>query len=155
MLNLNRVETSDSPDTAGSVEWQGVSYKTILEPAQSGGAMSIVDSVSPVGSGPPLHVHHAEDEAFVLLSGACRVLIGGQETIAKSGESVFVPRGTPHTFKVIGNEPCRHLIILTPGGFEGFFTEMARGQFQIPEDMPAIEQSAMRHNLTFTGPPLE
>jgi hypothetical protein len=46
-------------------------------------------------------------------------------------------------------------VILTPGGFEGFFAEMAAGQFRMPEDMAAIEESARRHHLRFTGPPLE
>ena len=71
-----------------------------------------------------------------------------------AGETVFVPRGVEHTYRVIGDKPCRHLVILTPGGFEGFFYDMARQQCRIPEDMAAIEQSAARFNLRFTGPPL-
>ncbi|MFW8595031.1 cupin domain-containing protein [Cribrihabitans neustonicus] len=136
-------------------EWLGVRYKTILSPDQTGGAMSIVDSWSPAGSGPPRHIHEREDETFVMLTGTCKVWIAGQETIAGPGESAFIPRGTEHTFKVVGTEPSRHLVILTPGGFEGFFAEMAAGQFRIPEDMAAIEESARRHGLSLTGPPLE
>lgn len=138
-----------------AIEWLGVRYKTILSPAQTGGAMSIVDSWSPVGSGPPRHVHEKEDETFVMISGTSKAWIDGEELIAGPGESVFIPRGTNHTFKVIGDEPSRHLVILTPGGFEGFFADMAAGQFRIPDDMPAIEESARRHHLSFTGPPLE
>ena len=114
-----------------AIEWLGVRYKTILSSGQTNGAMSIVDSWSPAGSGPPRHIHANEDETFVMLSGI------------------------NHTFKVTGNEPSRHLVILTPGGFEGFFADMAESQFRIPEDMPAVEKSAKRHHLTFTGPPLE
>ena len=44
--------------------------------------------------------------------------------------------------------------ILTPGGFEGFFYEMAEGRFTIPDDMAAITDIAARYHLTFTGPPL-
>ncbi len=138
-----------------AIQWNGTLYKTILAPEDSGGAMSIVDSLSPVNSGPPRHVHHNEDEIFVMLSGTCKVWVEGVETIVHPGESLFVPRGREHTFKVIGDVPSRHLVILTPGGFEGFFTEMAQGQYQIPADMPAIQASASRHNLSFTGPPLE
>lgn len=138
-----------------AIEWLGVRYKTILSSAQTNGAMSIVDSWSPPGSGPPRHIHAKEDETFVMLSGICKVWIEGKETTAVPGESVFIPRGTNHTFKVISDEPSRHLVILTPGGFEGFFADMAEGQFLIPDDMPAIEESAGRHHLTFTGPPLE
>jgi hypothetical protein len=70
------------------------------------------------------------------------------------GQAVFVPRGREHTFRVAGDTPCGHLVILTPGGFEGFFADMARGGFRIPEDMEQIGASAARHNLRFTGPPL-
>ncbi|WP_292062083.1 cupin domain-containing protein [Marivita sp. XM-24bin2] len=138
-----------------SIEWLGVYYKTILSPEESGGTMSIVDSISPIGSGPPRHIHHNEDETFVILTGACRVWLEGEEIELVAGQSAFIPRGKEHTFKVIGDEPSRHLVILTPGGFEGFFAEMAAGQFAIPDDMPAIIEAAERHNLTFTGPPLD
>lgn len=138
-----------------AIEWLGVKYKTILTTEQSGGAMSIVDSWSPAGSGPPRHIHAGEDETFVVITGTCKVWIAGEERLAGPGESVFIPRGIEHTFKVVGDEPSRHLVILTPGGFEGFFADMAAGQCRIPEDMPAIEESARRHNLTFTGPPLD
>lgn len=140
---------------AESIEWLGVSYKTILGPDDTGGSMSIVDSLVPAGSGPPRHIHHNEDETFVMLSGTCKVWIEGKVTMASPGESIFIPRGTEHTFKVVGDEPSRHLVILTPGGFEGFFADMAAGQFKIPEDMPSIEESAKRHHMSLTGPPLE
>ena len=39
----------------GVHEWLGVRYKTILSPSESGGAMSIVDSESPAGSGHRAH----------------------------------------------------------------------------------------------------
>jgi quercetin dioxygenase-like cupin family protein len=145
----------DIDPKTGQIEWLGVTYKTILSPEDSGGAMSIVDSTSPVNSGPPRHVHHAEDETFVILTGAVRLWLEGKERVLNAGESAFIPRGNEHTFKAIGNEPCRHLVILTPGGFEGFFADMAAGQFAIPQDMPAIVESGERHHMTFTGPPLD
>jgi len=145
----------DLTQSDGAIEWLGVTYKTILDREQTGGAMSIVDSLSPVGSGPPRHIHQHEDETFVMITGTCKIWIEGKERLAGPGESVFIPRGKEHTFKVVGDQPSRHLVILTPGGFESFFAEMAAGQFQIPADMAAIEESARRHNLTFTGPPLD
>ena len=138
----------------GVIEWLGVRYRTILSSAETAGAMSIVDSLGPPGSGPPRHVHAREDETFILISGSCEFWLDGQAFSKGAGATVFIPRGHQHTFRVIGTEPCRHLVILTPGGFEGFFTEMAAGQFRIPEDMERIEESAVRHGLRFTGPPL-
>ena len=144
----------NDPSLATGIAWLGTTYRSLLGPDQSSGTISIVDIVSRAGSGPPRHIHHAEDETFVLLSGECIFWLAGETRSAGAGDSVFVPKGVEHTFRVISNHPCRHLIILTPGGFEGFFSDMARGGFRIPEDMAAIEESAARHNLTFTGPPL-
>ena len=137
----------------GVIEWLGFRYKTTLTAAETGGAMSIVDNLNPAGSGPPRHVHEREDETFVILTGECEFWLEGQTLLKRAGESVFVPRGREHTFRVVGGQPSRHLIILTPGGFENFFAEMAEGGFRIPEDMEQIGASAARHGLRFTGPP--
>lgn len=139
----------------GVLEWLGVRYKTILPAAETGGALSIVDSLSPVGSGPPRHVHEREDETFVLLNGQCELWIEEQTFTRGPGETAIIPRGCEHTFRVVGAESCRHLLILTPGGFEGFFADRARGGFCISEDTEQINASAARHNLRSTGPPLE
>jgi len=141
--------------TGPTLEWLGVTYRTILSTADTGGAMSIVDSESPPGSGPPRHIHHAEDEAFFVMSGEIELFLAGKRFRRGPGETAFIPRGTEHTFRVVSDVPCRHLIILTPGGFEGFFADMAQGGFKIPDDMGPITESAERHHLTFTGPPLE
>jgi quercetin dioxygenase-like cupin family protein len=138
----------------GVHEWLGVRYKAILTPAGTGGAMSIVDSVGPAGSGPPRHIHEREDETFVVLTGACEFWLEGQSFTKEAGEAIFIPRGREHTFRVTDAGPSRHLVILTPGGFEGFFAEMAQGGFRIPEDMEQVGASAARHSLRFTGPPI-
>ncbi|MEX0407734.1 cupin domain-containing protein [Aquibium sp. LZ166] len=139
---------------AGAVEWQGVYYMTLLGPDRTGGQMSVLETVSPPNSGPPRHVHHDADETFVLLTGDVEFWLDGETFTRGPGQAVFVPRGREHTFRVVGGAPSRSIVILTPGGFEGFFREMALGRFRIPEDMPAVMESAARFQLTFTGPPL-
>ncbi|HEY8595314.1 MAG TPA: cupin domain-containing protein [Devosiaceae bacterium] len=136
------------------LDWMGFTYQTILKTEATGGAMSIVDSTVPPGEGPPRHVHQAEDETFVILTGRCRFWVGGETFERGVGETAFVSRGTEHTFMVVGDEPCRHLVILTPGGFEGFFAAMAANRYAIPADMPEINEVAARFHLTFTGSPL-
>lgn len=54
----------------------------------------------------------------------------------------------------MGDLPCRHLVILTPGGFEGFFADMARDALKIPQDMDRVIEVARTYALEFTGPPL-
>lgn len=144
-------DLSQSPDT---IEWAGVTFRTILDTTATAGCMSIVEIVAPPQFSPPRHVQHGEDETFVVLSGEIEVWLEGALRIVGPGQSAFVPRGREHSFRVLGNRPCRHLVILTPGGFEGFFADMAAGQFRIPEDMPEILESGARHQMDFTGPPL-
>lgn len=129
-----------------TVNWNGSSYRTLLTTEETNGAMSIVDSTTPADEGPPRHVHANEDEVFIGVTGETRRLGPSQ--------SGFIPRGKEHTFRVCSDTPSRHLVILTPGGFEGFFYEAADGALRFPEDMPAIIETAARHHLTFTGPPL-
>ena len=138
----------------GAVEWLGVGFKTILDTRDTGGAMAIVDTVAPAGWGPPRHVHRAEDESFVVLTGEIEFWLEGETFARGPGETAFIPRGREHAFRVLGDVPSRHLVILTPGGFESFFQEMAEGGCRIPEDMEAVNAAAARHNLAFTGPPL-
>ena len=137
-----------------TVEWQGTTYRIAMRAEDTGGAMAMVESLTPPGEGPPRHIHHAEDEAFIVLSGELEFWLEGRTIFAGTGQAVFVPRGAEHTFRNCGALPCRHLVILTPGGFEGFFEEMAAGRFRVPEDMPAVIEAGARHNLTITGPPL-
>jgi len=137
-----------------AVEWGGAQYRTLLGGEASGGTLSVLDTVSPPGSGPPRHVHADADETFVLLSGDCEFWLEGERFYRGPGEAAFVPRGRDHTFRVVGDAPCRHLLILTPGGFEAFFAVMAAKKYAIPEDMERIAEIAARFRLTFTGPPL-
>jgi mannose-6-phosphate isomerase-like protein (cupin superfamily) len=60
----------------------------------------------------PLHVHHADDEAWHVVSGALRFRLEDREVIAGAGSTVLVPAGVPHTFGNAGPEPSRFIIIL-------------------------------------------
>lgn len=136
------------------LDWQGVKYRTILATDATGCAISITHSVSPAGSGPPRHIHHGEDETFYIRTGHCDFWLEGKVFHKGPGETMFVPRGQSHTFLVPDGAPCDHLTIMTPGGFEGFFADMAAGQFRIPEDMANVVAAAGRYGMSFTGPPL-
>jgi mannose-6-phosphate isomerase-like protein (cupin superfamily) len=60
----------------------------------------------------PLHVHHADDEAWHVVSGALRFRFGDQRLIAAAGATVLVPAGTAHAFGNAGPGPSRFIIIL-------------------------------------------
>jgi mannose-6-phosphate isomerase-like protein (cupin superfamily) len=61
----------------------------------------------------PLHLHHRDDEAWYVLEGTLRVQMGDEVVEAAAGSSVFVPRGTPHTYWNAGSGPLRYLLVMT------------------------------------------
>jgi mannose-6-phosphate isomerase-like protein (cupin superfamily) len=61
----------------------------------------------------PLHLHHADDEAWYVLEGSLRVRVGDDEIEARTGSGVFVPRGTPHTYWNPKPERLRYLLVMT------------------------------------------
>ena len=67
----------------------------------------------PVSEYAPLHVHHADDEAWHVISGGLRFRFAGdQEVVARAGSTVLVPAGVAHTFGSAGTGPSRYIIIL-------------------------------------------
>ena len=66
------------------------------------------------GTGPPLHVHHHDDEAWHVLEGTLNFRLGsGERRIeVQAGGTVFVPAGVPHTWEAPPD--ARYLLVLTP-----------------------------------------
>ena len=156
-------DTSNSPNTGTmlmrgrtpySVEWLGTTYRILLTAPQTNNSVGIFESVDQPGYGPPRHIHNREDETFHIQAGQVEFWVNGQTSIFDTGSVVFVPRGTEHTFRVVGDQPARMLTVMTPGGFEGFFAEVAEKRCRVPEDMETLVEIGERYNLTFTGPPL-
>ncbi len=52
-------------------------------------------------------------------------LLGDQVVYAEVGDLAFKPRDQWHTFWNPDERPCRILEIISPGGFEGFFDQLA------------------------------
>jgi mannose-6-phosphate isomerase-like protein (cupin superfamily) len=61
-----------------------------------------------------LHLHRSDDEAWVVLEGRLGFRVGDSECEVGGGESLLVPRGTPHTYWNALREPTRYLLVMTP-----------------------------------------
>lgn len=62
----------------------------------------------------PLHVHHAGDEAFIVLDGRLEVQDGPTRHLLESGQLHVVKAGAAHTFATVGDEGARVLCVMTP-----------------------------------------
>src|SRR6476661_6080622 len=95
---------------------------TILVSAEeTGGAMSMIETLSPPGSGPTYHSHSREDETFYVVSGTAEIRLEKRIFQCEAGEHVFGPRNVFHTYRNVGQDPLKLVIVYSPGGFEQSF----------------------------------
>lgn len=113
----------------------------------TGGQFSVLETRTPKGGGPPRHLHEREDESFYVLEGEFEITIGDESTTAKPGTFVFAPRGVPHGY-VATEGPGRHLTLVTPAGFEGFFGDVAEAAIA---GSTAVDAVAKRYGVTILG----
>src|SRR6476659_7273341 len=108
---------------AGILGAMGVRF--MINGEDSGGGFSLVEHpIPPRVLGAPLHRHSREDEYSYILEGRMGALLGDHGVVAEVGDLVHKPRDQCHTFWNAGDEPCRILEIIAPGGFERFFAEL-------------------------------
>lgn len=130
----------------------GVHVQVLVPAAVTGDRFSLFEETTPAGEGPPLHVHQHEEEFFRVLAGRYRFRVGQDDLDLGPGDTLVVPRGTPHTFFNPGRTAGRLAMGFVPGGAEGFFERVAAAGLTVPRDMHEIADLAERHGLTFLEP---
>ena len=105
----------------------GAAVITIKVPSeQTAGQFAVVEYDVPAGfAGPPMHVHPSFDEVFHVTSGELHFRVGEEVLRGAPGTIVYVPGEQPHTFSNPSHQRATMVFIVSPGGFEHFFREMA------------------------------
>ncbi len=66
--------------------------------------LELKGSLPPHRDGPPLHVHHDEDEGGRVLSGTLSAVVDGRKIEVRAGEAASFPRGSAHRWWNDGSE---------------------------------------------------
>ena len=107
----------------------------------------MLEEVDPVDT--PLHAHQNEDELWYVLEGEHVIQVGDDEFAVGPGDVVFAPRGVTHAQRRVVERTGRHLVLFYPGGFEGFFRDLAQAETS-GADMPAAYAAASKkYGLTW------
>ena len=152
-----------TPAGGGTVVWSmGNRFTFKLRAGESAHALGLLEVVAPVGSAPPLHVHHREAEVFVLLEGSMLYQAGDAMYELTPGSSIYLPVGVRHGFRVTGPSPARFLALTLPGGIEDLYEEIGRpaGGPGLPEPPTQEEIAAWlavntKYGLEVVGPPIQ
>src|SRR5262245_12352285 len=103
--------------------WKDGRISVKVSGAETNGALAQVETDDPLGTAPPLHIHHNEEETFYVLDGELSVFVDGEELALRAGDFAIVPRGVPHAY-LVRSEQARMLVTFSPAGFEQAFTEL-------------------------------
>lgn len=103
----------------------GLRFKVLASGEQTNGTYACLESIALKGLGSPLHIHHREDEYFLILEGTVHVVFGDRTLDLRAGETIMMPRGIPHAWVNRSDMPLHKLVVFTPAGFEQLCIAMA------------------------------
>ncbi len=120
----------------------------------TGGAFDyFVVQVAPKG-GPPLHVHHLQEETIHVLKGQFKVRIGDEIFYLEEGGFAYLPSQVPHAFLNLTDEPGEIIVVYTPGGGHRFYEELGPASRNGQPDRQVIAAIFTKYDMTLLGPPL-
>ena len=153
MDTLNPVGFLRERGTAPAYWSTGILWLVLADAQATGGHYTVLEQLCPKGPLAPMHVHHAQDEAFYVLEGAARFHLGNQHHDAGPGDLVSIPRGMPHGFDSF-SDGLRVLNWYTPAGFERLIVETghpATAWTLPPPDLPAPDGAQIQRIMAEIG----
>lgn len=129
------------------------SAEVLASAEQTGGELTVLRTQQePPGFGPPLHRHRDAAEAFYVLAGTYLMYAEDDQWECPPGSFVHVPRGMPHTFKVVSEEPGTKLNLFTPAAMERFFRGLAEAEAAGTATPELLDRIAEHADMEVLGP---
>ncbi|MBO0830373.1 MAG: cupin domain-containing protein [Actinobacteria bacterium] len=116
------------------------------------GAFAVIEHPFPPGAIAPPHMHRAEDEYSIVVEGEMGFRSGDREVVLGAGGYISKPRGQMHSMWNAGRTPARIIELITPGGFERYFRELADLVTDGSLDPGAAADLARKYDVTFGHP---
>lgn len=118
----------------------------------TGGQLSVFEYTGLGKVGPMLHIHFEQDEIFMVMEGEYRFVVGEETHVLKAGQTIFLPRGIPHTWIQLSDRGKMIYFLQPAGKMEEFFSYMNKlKERPSPEEMDRIHAE---HQMKVVGPPL-
>jgi len=158
---MNISATIDTPDHEQAQAWWFLDTLVFEHRCAAGMETVVLEMTLPVGSSPPLHVHDELDDTWYILDGELIIRCGDETDIVGPGHWVSMPRGVPHTFRVVGDRPARLLLVHDNASFRDLVRDLAvPAQAHVVPTAPVfpamdeLVRIATSHDLRPIGPPL-
>ncbi len=151
----------DGPGSEQARAWWFLDLLVIEHRCAPGMETVVLEMTLPVGSSAPLHVHDNLDDTWYILDGEMVVRCGDETSTVGAGYWVSMPRGVPHTFRVVGDREARILLVHDNASFRDLIRELGvtATAHVVPVEpifpsMDELARVAKSHDLTPIGPPM-
>jgi mannose-6-phosphate isomerase-like protein (cupin superfamily) len=118
------------------------------------GDCCVFDTIRTAKGGPPLHVHHDQDEWFYVREGEFLFQVGHERFHLKPGDSLFGPRMVAHAFTSLTDRSALIVAFQPAGGMEQLFSEVSRLSRARGPTLDDWKTLSRAHNVDIVGPPL-
>jgi mannose-6-phosphate isomerase-like protein (cupin superfamily) len=109
--------------------------------------------VAPHG-GPPLHVHHKQEETIHVLKGRYKIRIGDEIFFCEEGGFAYLPSRVPHAFLNLTDQQGEIVVVYAPGGGHKFYQELGPISRSANPDRGVIAALFEKYDMALLGPPL-
>jgi catechol 2,3-dioxygenase-like lactoylglutathione lyase family enzyme/mannose-6-phosphate isomerase-like protein (cupin superfamily) len=161
---VRATERKLATEPATSRAWWFLGTLAVLRnPAGAPRTPAVIELTVPPGGSPPLHVHDALDDSFLLLAGEVVVRCGAQTLVARPGTYIVLPHGVEHTFRVTSSVPAKLLLVHADDSFLSFIEALGTpttehrlpspGEFDLDGD--TIVRVSGEHGSPIVGPSLD
>ena len=104
----------------------GTPFRTVVDPAGTGGRLVAFAVDMPPGEHVAAHAHADEEQVHVVVSGELTCRVGDRKFVVGSGGTVLLPRGVEHELWNETDEVVRMVDLYTPSGIEELFRDGGR-----------------------------
>ena len=151
-----------NPDRGEPRWFLGTAIKFLVSAGEGNDGLCVVEHHMPHGDAPPLHLHHHEDEVFVVLYGTLRLEVGGHTQFLHTGDAAVAPKGVPHSY-VVESDGARVMTITRGHDFESMLRSVSRPANRpgLPpqaapdaDTMAKLVEACRQNGIELVGPPL-
>jgi mannose-6-phosphate isomerase-like protein (cupin superfamily) len=143
---------ADADRDGDPFEFLGSTFQVKVSGKDTEGRCVIFETIRHTKVGPLLHIHTDCDEWFFVQDGEFKFQAGDKTMRLKAGDSLLVPRDTPHAFVKTTEGDARLMIMHQPAArMEEYFRLGSRQTDQSPEYGRKV---AEQYNVRIVGPAL-
>ncbi len=112
-----------------SMFYMGSLMSFLVNGADTGGRLAVMEYQAQPGNEPPPHLHQWENELFYVLEGVMELYVDDKVLVVGPGDMALAPQGRPHAFTI--RSPLLRMLILVQAtgahavGLDAYFRAMA------------------------------